>query len=239
MYNQFNSISAKLRNAAKLIAAVIGGGGALLFIITLIAAGSYGGITFWAFIAAAVPCTIYIFLAWLVYHLINIICDTYDNTNVILKRVDKLHLHSIDAKSNENTPVNPVYNTVTTPTTIQDLPSTPIPASVQVPIAAQKVIVKPKPTFDSKKIDVIELIDEENTVVEVQAEDTKPLVITETDVVAPPEEVVSEDDQIAEAVTPITDTPAPSVIFCRECGFSYDKEGNFCPQCGTKNDMKS
>jgi hypothetical protein len=228
---QHYNIVVKLRNAAKIVAGVIGGGGALLFIITLVAAGSYGGITFWVFLAAAIPCTIYILLAWLAYHLINIITDTFDNTEKILKKIDLLQSSAVDVKSTESTLASQYKSTVTEPTTAQSFVSTPVPAPVQVPITAQKLIVKPKPTFGYGANDEI---------VEVTAEDSKPLVITESDVIAPPEVVIGEyEPQSAEKITPITDALVSGVTFCRECGFSYDRDGNFCPQCGTKNDLKS
>jgi hypothetical protein len=217
----------KLRNAAKIVAGVIGGGGALLFIITLVAAGSYGGITFWVFLAAAIPCTIYIFLAWLAYHLINTIADTFDNTEKILKKIDLLQSSATDAKSNENTlavpivpatPIAQIYNTVTEPTTAQNITSAPIsvsapiqtstsiPASLQKPTSAQKLSVKPKPAFDLDTNDEIKISNEENAELKLQAN------------------VGSNAEQ--------------SNVLCKGCGFSYARLGNFCPQCGTKNDMK-
>jgi len=190
--NTHYSRSEKLRNASKIVAGVIGGGGALLFIITLIVAGSFGGITFWAFLAAAVPCTIYIFLAWLAYHLINIISDTFDNTNKILKKIDLLQVSPINAKSNERAPVTIINNI------------DPEPAITPKPTSAANLTITQNSSFDSGATDTLKLNDDESIVPDMQT-------VTESNTVQ-------------------------STIFCRECGFSYDKAGNFCPQCGTKNE---
>jgi len=194
--------SEKLRNAAKIVAGVIGGGGILLFIITLVISGTYGGISFWGFLTAAIPCTVYIFLAWLAYHIINMVCDTYDNTETIMKRVNSIVTQNVSSSIPENPPG-------------ANIPAVPL--------------YTPPPETNSTNNEIFEPV-----------ATTPHLVVTETDVVVPSDEITNEDFPVGQDdVLPSQEPkPEPAIIYCTQCGFSYDRNGNFCPECGLKNELK-
>jgi hypothetical protein len=221
--------SEKLKNGAKIVAGVIGIGGTLLFIITLAAAGQYGGITFWAFVAAAIPCTIYIFLAWLVYHIINVIAKTFENTEKIVEKVNRMGTQLSNTQPTINTPAQSIINAPTEPTkTTPPANSAPLAA---IPVPEQKTVEVTTPNTEASVETNTEPSatsnSEQNRDVNVE-----PISESRTEQNMTPTTERSSAPVMKSNIAPVSES---STVNCKVCGFSYDKNGNFCPKCGLKN----